>query len=84
MTASTEEARKAAGTISGPEKSQRGSMLELSWGGKEPMTLDDGSVRSFLEDGDTVTFRGWCQGKGYRVGFGTAAGTITPAANPPV
>jgi fumarylacetoacetase len=72
-----------SGTISGPEKSQRGSMLELSWGGKEPMTLDDGSVRSFLEDGDTVTFRGWCQGKGYRVGFGTAAGTITPAANPP-
>lgn len=72
-----------SGTISGPEKSQRGSMLELSWGGKEPMTLPGGVVRSFLEDGDTVIMRGWCQGDGYRVGFGTASGKITPAATPP-
>lgn len=72
-----------SGTISGPEKSMRGSMLELSWGGKEPMTLDDGTVRSFLEDGDTVTFRGWCQGEGYRIGFGEAGGIIAPAAEPP-
>jgi len=72
-----------SGTISGPEKHQRGSMLELSWGGKEPMALEDGNTRSFLEDGDTITFRGWCQGEGYRVGFGTAGGTITPAAAVP-
>ncbi|MGE3247165.1 MAG: fumarylacetoacetase [Beijerinckiaceae bacterium] len=72
-----------SGTISGPEKSMLGSMLELSWGGKEPLTLTDGTVRSFLEDGDTVTFRGWCQGEGYRIGFGTAGGQIKPAATPP-
>ncbi len=72
-----------SGTISGPEKSQRGSMLELSWGGKEPMTMPDGTVRSFLEDGDTVIMRGWCQGNGYRIGFGAAGGKIMPAANPP-
>lgn len=72
-----------SGTISGPEKTMLGSMLELSWGGKEPLTLDDGTVRSFLEDGDTITFRGWCQGDGYRVGFGTAAGTIKPSPKPP-
>ncbi|EKS42571.1 fumarylacetoacetase [Afipia clevelandensis] len=69
-----------SGTISGPEKSERGSMLELSWGGAEPLDLGDGVQRSFLEDGDSLTMRGWCQGNGYRVGFGEVEGTILPAA----
>lgn len=68
-----------SGTISGPEKSMLGSMLELSWGGKEPLKLRDGGERSFLEDGDTVIMRGWCEGNGYRIGFGEAAGKILPA-----
>ncbi len=69
-----------SGTISGPEKSERGSMLELSWGGAEPLDLGGGVQRSFLEDGDSLTMRGWCQGNGYRVGFGEVEGTILPAA----
>jgi fumarylacetoacetase len=68
-----------SGTISGPTKGSFGSLLELSWGGKEPLTLDDGSVRSFLEDGDVVTIRGFCRGDGYRVGFGELVGEILPA-----
>ena len=68
-----------SGTISGPEKGERGSLLELSWGGKEPVKLDDGSERSFLEDGDTAILRGHAQGDGYRVGFGECSGTILPA-----
>jgi fumarylacetoacetase len=68
-----------SGTISGPEKSQRGSLLELSWGGKEPITLADGTTRSFLEDGDTMTLTGHAQGEGYKIGFGTCVGTIAPA-----
>lgn len=70
-----------SGTISGSRKDQRGSLLELSWGGKEPITLDTGEVRSFLEDGDTVTLTGFAQGDGYRVGFGACTGTILPAVN---
>lgn len=72
-----------SGTISGPEKGNRGSMLELSWGGKEPLTLDCGSQRSFLEDGDTITLRGHAGGDGYRVGFGACAGTLLPALSDP-
>ncbi len=68
-----------SGTISGPGKGSFGSMLELSWGGKEPIALADGSTRTFLEDGDVVTIRGWCQGNGYRVGLGECSGEITPA-----
>lgn len=68
-----------SGTISGPEKNQRGSLLELSWGGAEPITLADGQQRSFVEDGDTLTLTGHAQGDGYRVGFGACAGTIVPA-----
>jgi len=68
-----------SGTISGPEKSERGSMLELSWGGAEPLDLGNGVQRSFLEDGDSLTMRGWCQGNGYRVGFGDVEGTILPS-----
>ncbi|MBV2359737.1 fumarylacetoacetase [Thalassococcus sp. CAU 1522] len=72
-----------SGTISGPEKHQRGSLLELSWGGKEPITLDSGETRSFLEDGDTLTLRGAAQGDGYRIGFGACAGTVLPALQDP-
>lgn len=68
-----------SGTISGPEKDQRGSLLELSWGGAEPIELTGGERRTFLEDGDSLTFTGWCQGDGYRVGFGEVEGTILPA-----
>jgi fumarylacetoacetase len=68
-----------SGTISGPERDQRGSLLEISWGGKEPITLDSGETRTFLEDGDTVTLTGFAQGDGYRVGFGACGGTILPA-----
>jgi fumarylacetoacetase len=69
-----------SGTISGPEKDQRGSLLEISWNGTEPVELASGVTRSFLEDGDSLVMRGWCQGNGYRVGFGEVEGTITPAA----
>lgn len=72
-----------SGTISGPEKPSRGSMLELSWGGKEPMTLDSGEIRSFLEDGDTLTMRGHAQGEGFKIGFGDCTGTVIPAINKP-
>ncbi|MBI5260781.1 MAG: fumarylacetoacetase [Bradyrhizobium sp.] len=68
-----------SGTISGPEKHQRGSLLEISWNGSEPVELPGGIRRSFLEDGDSLVMRGWCQGDGYRVGFGEAEGTILPA-----
>ena len=47
-----------SGTISGTERTSRGSLLELSWGGKEPLTLDTGETRTFLEDGDTLTLHG--------------------------
>ncbi len=69
-----------SGTISGPDKGSYGSLLELSWGGKEPIRLADGSTRTFLEDGDRVTIRGFCQGDGYRIGLGEVTGEITPAA----
>jgi fumarylacetoacetase len=68
-----------SGTISGPEKSQRGSLLEISWNGAEPVELQGGIKRTFLEDGDSLVMRGWCQGDGYRVGFGEVEGTILPA-----
>ena len=68
-----------SGTISGPEKSNRGSLLELSWGGKEPLTLETGETRSFIEDGDTLTLRGAAQGAGFRVGFGACVGKLLAA-----
>ena len=70
----------ASGTISGPDKSQRGSLLELSWGGQEPITLPDGSTRSFLEDGDEVVITASAPGVGgFRVSLGEVRGTVTPA-----
>ncbi len=72
-----------SGTISGPEKENRGSLLELSWGGKEPLTLDTGETRNFLEDGDTLTLKGHAQGDGFRIGFGSCEGKILPANEKP-
>lgn len=68
-----------SGTISGPEKHQRGSLLELSWGGEEPIDIGNGQTRSFIEDGDTLTLHGAAIGDGYKIGFGTCTGTIKPA-----
>jgi len=72
-----------SGTISGPEPRQRGSLLELSWGGKEPVTLDDGAERSFLEDGDALTLLGAAKGDGFRIGFGACSGRVLPALDDP-
>lgn len=68
-----------SGTISGPTREERGSLLEITWGGQEPLVLEDGTQRKFLEDGDSVSLAGWAQGAGYRIGFGTCTGTILPA-----
>ena len=68
-----------SGTISGPEKDQRGSLLEISWNGSEPIDLPGGVKRTFFEDGDSLSIRGWCQSDGYRIGFGEVEGTILPA-----
>jgi len=72
-----------SGTISGAEKSERGSLLELSRGGKEPFTLDTGEDRSFIEDGDTLGLQGHASGDGYRIGFGPCIGTVLPALDDP-
>lgn len=66
----------ASGTISGPEESSRGSMLELTWRGAQPLQLPDGETRKWLEDGDRLTITGWAEGDGYRVGFGEVSGRI--------
>lgn len=68
----------ASGTISGRDQNSYGSMIEISQGGKEPMQLKNGKTRTFLEDGDTITIRAFCQKDGKRVGFGECVGTITP------
>jgi fumarylacetoacetase len=68
-----------SGTISGPDKESRGALLELTWGGKEPLTLDTGETRSFVEDGDTLTLRGHAEGEGFRIGFGECVGKVLPA-----
>lgn len=69
------------GTLSGPSAGQGGSLLELSEGGKRPLQLSNGETRSFLEDGDTVILRGYCQRAGFRrIGFGDCAGTVLPAS----
>ena len=69
----------ASGTVSGPEKDQRGSFLELSWGGREPLTVN-GEERTFLLDGDEVTITGWATTPtGARIGLGEVTGRIVPA-----
>jgi fumarylacetoacetase len=70
----------ASGTVSGSARNQRGSLIELSWNGTEPLTLADGSTRSFLEDGDVVTISASAPGAdGSRIGFGEVTGTVCPA-----
>lgn len=71
----------ASGTISGPEETARGCMLELTWRGANPLQLPNGETRKWLEDGDTLTLTGWAQGEGYRVGFGEVTGRILPASS---
>lgn len=69
----------ASGTISGDTKESRGSMLEITWRGAEPIILPNGEERKFINDGDTVIMSAYCEGEGYRVGFGEVSGKILPA-----
>jgi fumarylacetoacetase len=70
----------ASGTISGPARESRGCLLELTWRGSEPLTLPNGETRKFLEDGDEVTLRAFCERTGHvRIGFGDCRGMILPA-----
>jgi fumarylacetoacetase len=73
----------ASGTVSGPEPGQRGCLLELSWGGTEPLTLPDGSTRTWLEDSDELLITATAPGPdGTRVGLGDAHGQVMPAIDP--
>jgi fumarylacetoacetase len=73
----------ASGTISGPTPDSYGSFIEMTWRGTKPLTLASGEKRSFLQDGDTVTLRGYCEQPGKpRIGFGSVSGTILPAVSP--
>ncbi|ETN95615.1 fumarylacetoacetase [Zhouia amylolytica] len=72
----------ASGTISGPTPDSYGSMLELTWAGKNPIKLKDGSERKFIEDGDTITMRGYCKNKDYRIGFGEVSSKLLPPFDP--
>ncbi|HEX6575800.1 MAG TPA: fumarylacetoacetase, partial [Gemmatimonadaceae bacterium] len=70
----------ASGTISGPGENQRGCLLELTWRGSRPLRLPTGEERRFLENGDEVIMRGYCEAPGRpRIGFGDCRGTILPA-----
>lgn len=69
----------ASGTISGPTPESYGSMLELCWRGEKPIQLGNGEERKFIQDGDRITMVGYCQGNGFRVGFGEVTGSILPA-----
>ena len=70
----------ATGTVSGPTRESRGCLLELAWRGSQPITLPTGETRSFVEDGDEVIFRAWCEKEGWtRIGFGECRGTVLPA-----
>ena len=69
-----------SGTVSGSAKDSRGCMLELTWRGAEPITLPTGETRKFLEDGDEVIMRGFCEREGARrIGFGECRGIVLPA-----
>ncbi len=69
-----------SGTLSGPTAGEEGSLLELSVGGKQPVALGNGETRAFLEDGDCVILRAWCERNGYaRIGFGDCRGMVLPA-----
>jgi fumarylacetoacetase len=67
------------GTLSGPRSDQAAAFIELTQGGKQPLTLPSGEARTLLEDGDTVVLRGWCEAPGaVRIGFGECRGTVLP------
>ncbi|SAK51201.1 fumarylacetoacetase [Caballeronia hypogeia] len=68
-----------SGTISGATPDSCGSLLESTWNGQRPLKLEEGGERAFLQDGDEIAITGWCQGEGYRVGFGECAGRILAA-----
>ncbi|MEI9973207.1 MAG: fumarylacetoacetase [Ignavibacteriota bacterium] len=69
-----------SGTVSGPMKENRGCLLEMTWRGTEPLPLPTGEIRKFLEDGDEVILRGWCEAPGYRrIGLGECRGKVLPA-----
>jgi fumarylacetoacetase len=66
--------------VSGPEKESRGCLLERTWRGTEPIALTTGETRTFLQDGDEVTIRGYCVAEGARrIGFGSCVGRVVPA-----
>ena len=68
------------GTQSGPTRGEEGCLLELTRGGREPLALSGTETRSFLNDGDTVVLRGWCEREGFvHIGFGECRGTVLPA-----
>ncbi len=74
----------ASGTVSGPEKESRGCLLEMTWDGpgkpRKPIALPTGEERTFLQDGDEVILRGWCEREGFRrIGFGECSGVVLPA-----
>lgn len=69
----------ASGTISGPSPGSFGSLLELSWNGEKSLNMPDGSTRTFLEDGDTISMRGYAETDGVRIGFGSCKGQVLPA-----
>ena len=69
-----------SGTLSGPDADEAGSLMELTGSGKQPVALPNGERRSFLEDGDTLILRGWCEREGaVRIGLGEVSGTVEPA-----
>jgi fumarylacetoacetase len=71
-----------SGTVSGPEKQNRGCLLEMTWRGTEPLELPTGETRKFLEDGDEVILRGWGEAPGFRrIGFGECRGVVQPASS---
>ena len=69
-----------SGTISGPAAGSYGSLLELTWNGQKPLKMNDGSERTFIQDGDTIILRGHCEKEGVRIGFGDCSGKILPAS----
>ncbi|QWX85071.1 fumarylacetoacetase [Cellulophaga sp. HaHaR_3_176] len=71
-----------SGTISGPTPDSYGSMLELSWAGKNLINLNDGSTRKFIDDNDTVTITGYCEKDGFRIGFGEVSSKLLPVFQP--
>ena len=73
----------ASGTVSGVGEDTRGCLLERTWRGQNPITLADGTERKFLQDGDEVVIRGWCERDGARrIGFGDCCGVVVPTREP--